>query len=260
MTPYNQALKTGRTSTFLRRAGSSGTFDPPDVCFLSPSISQPSFPTYRERAHLGSDRKLEDVVRKPGFHAPTCQGPENATIFTLVPQVPHAPSAAQQFLDTIKSQLTYHGPKSEDDNPAPYSLLTDYVFLNGPSVVWEQMEDIDGWAAPVGGDLGSQTAEYALRAFEFGPFAPVDPAKGISVPMHDLTAYRNTISDVIIHEKRAQLTQSSCPSNTCTGTGSLTFFEATDRDEDVTTGGTFVISEDTERDEGRRTALDDSRG
>ncbi|KAF8834274.1 hypothetical protein BDN67DRAFT_1016671 [Paxillus ammoniavirescens] len=183
--------------------------------------------------------------------------------------------------------------KSEDDNPAPYSLLTDYAFLNEPSVVWEP--------APVGSDLAGQTAEGALRAFEFGQFAPVDPAdqalarqklqakederaqqrylrrqqavererpqeeqrkkssignkengknkeKGISMPMHDLTARRNTTSDVIIHEKRTLLTQSSCPSNTCTGTGSLTFFEATDRDEDVTTGGTFVISEDTERD------------
>ncbi|KAF8838025.1 DUF544-domain-containing protein [Paxillus ammoniavirescens] len=121
---------------------------------------------------------------------------------------------AQQFLDTTKSQLTYHGLfqlasttkpgslvalfrnshlsvlyKSEDDNPALYSLVTDYVFLNEPSVVWERLEDIDGgWstfvdsdfnrAAPVGGDFAGQTAEGALRAFEFetGQFAPVDPA------------------------------------------------------------------------------------
>jgi hypothetical protein len=52
------------------------------------------------------------------------------------------------------------------------------------------LEDIDGgWstfvdsdfnkAAPVGGDFAGQTAEGALRAFEFetGQFAPVDPAE-----------------------------------------------------------------------------------
>ncbi|KIK88463.1 hypothetical protein PAXRUDRAFT_831809 [Paxillus rubicundulus Ve08.2h10] len=121
---------------------------------------------------------------------------------------------AQQFLDTTKSQLTYHGLfqlasttkpgslvalfrnshlsvlyRSEDDNSALYSLVTDYVFLNEPSVVWERLEDIDGgWstfvdsdfnrAAPVGGDFAGLTAEGALRAFEVetGQFAPVDPA------------------------------------------------------------------------------------
>ncbi|KAF8835060.1 hypothetical protein BDN67DRAFT_491690 [Paxillus ammoniavirescens] len=34
-------------------------------------------------------------------------------------------------------------------------------------------------AAPVGGDLASQTAEGALRAFEFGQFAPMDPAQDV---------------------------------------------------------------------------------
>ncbi|KAF8834472.1 hypothetical protein BDN67DRAFT_1016465 [Paxillus ammoniavirescens] len=52
----------------------------------------------------------------------------------------------------------------------------DYVFMNEPSVVWEQMDDIGGWAAPVGGDLAGQTTEGAQRAFEFGQFAPVDSA------------------------------------------------------------------------------------
>ncbi|KAF9219474.1 DUF544-domain-containing protein [Gyrodon lividus] len=121
---------------------------------------------------------------------------------------------AQQFLDSTKSQLTYHGLfqlasttepgslvalfrnshlsvlyKSSGDNPALYSLVTDYVFSNEPCVVWERLEDIDGgWSTfvdsglnksvPVGGDFAGQTAEGALRAFEFetGQFAPVDPA------------------------------------------------------------------------------------
>ncbi|KAF9231326.1 hypothetical protein BU15DRAFT_56276 [Melanogaster broomeanus] len=121
---------------------------------------------------------------------------------------------AQHFLDSTKSQLTYYGLfqlasslepgslvalfrnshlsvlyKSEEDTPALYSLVTDYVFLHEPSVVWERVEDVDGgWStfvdsdlhksAPVGGDFAGQTAEGALHAFELatGQFAVVDPA------------------------------------------------------------------------------------
>jgi hypothetical protein len=121
---------------------------------------------------------------------------------------------AQQFLNSTQSQLTYYGLfqlassiepgslvalfrnshlsvlyKSEDETPALYSLVSDYVFLNEPSVVWERLEDVDGgWStfvdsdlnksAPVGGDTAGQTAEGALRAFELetGQFSTVDPA------------------------------------------------------------------------------------
>lgn len=122
---------------------------------------------------------------------------------------------AQAFLESTKSQLTYHGLfqlaaqtepgslvalfrnshlsvlyKPEGDHPAIYSLVTDYVFLNEPSVVWERMEDVDGgWStfvdsdftrsSPAGGDFAGQTAESALRTFELesGQFSVVDPAE-----------------------------------------------------------------------------------
>lgn len=108
----------------------------------------------------------------------------------------------RRFLDSTQSQLTYHGLfhlattlapgslvalfrnshlsvlyKSTGDEPALYTLVTDQVFLQEPSVVWERFEDVDGgWstfvdsefvrASPAGGDFAGQTAEDTLRASE----------------------------------------------------------------------------------------------
>ncbi|KAF8645885.1 hypothetical protein AX16_007543 [Volvariella volvacea WC 439] len=110
----------------------------------------------------------------------------------------------RHFLETTQSQLTYHGlftlssmigpnnlvalfrnshlsvlykrPAATDDESL-YSLVTDSVFLNESSIVWERLEDIDGgwttWvdsdfvkASPAGGDFAGQTAEEALRVAE----------------------------------------------------------------------------------------------
>ncbi|EGN99424.1 hypothetical protein SERLA73DRAFT_182396 [Serpula lacrymans var. lacrymans S7.3] len=118
------------------------------------------------------------------------------------------------FLDNTQSQLTYYGLfhlasklepgtlvalfrnshlsvlyKPEGEEASLYSLVTDYVFLNEPSVVWERIEDVDGgWStfvdsdfvksSPAGGDFAGHTAESALQAFELesGQFSVVDPA------------------------------------------------------------------------------------
>ncbi|KAF8896641.1 hypothetical protein BD779DRAFT_1497035 [Infundibulicybe gibba] len=108
----------------------------------------------------------------------------------------------RQFLDNTQSQLTYYGLfnlasildpgslvalfrnshlsvlyKSAGEEASLYTLVTDHVFLNEPSVVWERLEDVDGgWstfvdsefirAAPAGGDFAGQTPEDALRAAE----------------------------------------------------------------------------------------------
>ncbi|KAG2101578.1 uncharacterized protein F5147DRAFT_616394 [Suillus discolor] len=108
----------------------------------------------------------------------------------------------QAFLDSTKSQLTYHGlfqlastlqpgslvalfrnshlsvlHKREGEDSSLYSLVTDHVFLQEPSVVWERLEDVDGVGStfvdsdfvrstPVGGDFAGQTAESALHALE----------------------------------------------------------------------------------------------
>lgn len=109
---------------------------------------------------------------------------------------------AQAFLESTKSQLTYHGlfqlasmlkpgslvalfrnshlsvlHKREGEDSSLYSLVTDYVFLQESSVVWERLEDVDGdgstfvdsdfiRSTPVGGDFAGHTAESALRALE----------------------------------------------------------------------------------------------
>lgn len=121
----------------------------------------------------------------------------------------------RRFLDTTQSQLTYHGlfnlattippgslvalyrnlhlsvlHKPEGEDTSLYSLVTDHVFLNESSVVWERIEDVDGGSStfvdsdfvrssPAGGDFAGQTAEDALRAAEYeqGQFVVSDPAE-----------------------------------------------------------------------------------
>lgn len=71
--------------------------------------------------------------------------------------------------------------------------MTDHVFFNEASVVWERLEDVDGgWStfvdsdfiksSPAGGDFAGQTAEDALRAaeFEMSQFVVSDPAEYVT--------------------------------------------------------------------------------
>ena len=127
------------------------------------------------------------------------------SIYLLSPRIlfyRFSATTVQRFLDNTKSQLTYHGLfhlattlapgslvalfrsshlsvlyKSKGDEPALYTLVTDQVFLQEPSVVWERLEDIDGgWstfvdsefvcASPAGGDFAGQSAEDTLRVSE----------------------------------------------------------------------------------------------
>ncbi|KAJ7692138.1 hypothetical protein B0H17DRAFT_1062018 [Mycena rosella] len=123
--------------------------------------------------------------------------------------------AIRDFLDSTRSQLTYHGlfhlattlapgalvalfrnshlsvlhKSASPSDAALYALVTDHVFLHERSVVWERLEDVDGGsstfvdsnfvrASPAGGDYAGQTAEDALRVAEMeaGLFVPHDPA------------------------------------------------------------------------------------
>ncbi|KAI0791194.1 hypothetical protein C8Q75DRAFT_715687 [Abortiporus biennis] len=109
----------------------------------------------------------------------------------------------REFIDSTQSQLTYYGlftlasilspgalvalfrnshlsvlyksPNPEDS--ALYTLVSDQVFLNESSVVWERIEDVEGGAStfydsdfrrssPAGGDYAGHTAESALAALE----------------------------------------------------------------------------------------------
>ena len=123
----------------------------------------------------------------------------------------------RQFLDTTKSQMTYHGlftlaqtipPGSlvalfrnlhlsvlhkpfSDGDESLYSLVTDQVFLNEPSVVWERLDDVDGGSStfvdgtfvkssPAGGDFSGHTAEEIVRMME-SQMAISDPAEYVSL-------------------------------------------------------------------------------
>ncbi|KAJ4471775.1 hypothetical protein C8J55DRAFT_152834 [Lentinula edodes] len=125
-------------------------------------------------------------------------------------------TSIRRFLDNTQSQLTYHGlfhlasttkpgalmalfrnlhlsvlyKRDTPEDTSLYNLVTDYIFLNEPSIVWERIEDVQGSmstfvdssfikSSPAGGDFAGQTAEEALRAAEMaqGEFYPSDPAE-----------------------------------------------------------------------------------
>lgn len=134
-------------------------------------------------------------------------------------------TSIRRFLDNTQSQLTYHGlfhlasttppgtlialfrnlhlsvlyKRDLPEDSSLYSLVTDYVFLNEPSIVWERIEDVDGGmstfvdssfvkSSPAGGDFAGQTAEEALRAaeMEHAQFFPSDPAECVNATLQPL--------------------------------------------------------------------------
>ncbi|KAF8965798.1 hypothetical protein BDZ97DRAFT_1811069 [Flammula alnicola] len=101
----------------------------------------------------------------PSALNPSSNGPSNAA------------SSSSQFLSNSTSPLPNAEAEPQSEDSALYTLVTDQVFLNEPSVVWERLEDVDGgWStfvdsefvksSPAGGDFAGQTAEEALRAAE----------------------------------------------------------------------------------------------
>lgn len=108
---------------------------------------------------------------------------------SVTPQ-PNAPShipSANAVAANTNANPTHHAQE-----PALYALVTDDVFLHEPSIVWERLEDVDGYlssfcdsdfhrAVPVGGDVAGQTAEGALRRFEMeAGLGVVDPLECVS--------------------------------------------------------------------------------
>lgn len=84
---------------------------------------------------------------------------------------------------------------ANEETPSPtaitraalFTLVTDQVFLNEPSIVWERLADVDGssssWvdadfrrASPAGGDFAGQTAEDALIAAQIAA-GIIDPSE-----------------------------------------------------------------------------------
>ncbi|THH08189.1 hypothetical protein EW146_g9070 [Bondarzewia mesenterica] len=158
--------------------------------------------------------------------------------------------AARTFLDTTQSQLTYHGlftlastlppntpvalfrnshlavlyksqTSQNDDENALYTLVTDQVFLNEPSIVWERLADVDQGAAafvdgifrkssPAGGDWAGHTGESALAALEGYSQAGVvvDPAADHALArrlQEEEDAYAHQVYARRQHERQAQM-------------------------------------------------------
>ena len=113
----------------------------------------------------------------PGAHLPTA--PSNAIASSSSSSQPIEASSSSIPADiyTTHPEAQFPPPSIPHEDTAIYTLVTDQVFLNEPSVVWERLEDVDGgWStfvdsefvrsSPAGGDFAGQTAEEALRAAE----------------------------------------------------------------------------------------------
>lgn len=108
----------------------------------------------------------------------------NSHLSVLYKHSPSASSSSHPSTASSPSQLqstvshSNNLPQADNtEDAALYTLVTDQVFLNEPSVVWERLEDVDGgWStfvdsyfvrsSPAGGDFAGQTAEETLRAAE----------------------------------------------------------------------------------------------
>ncbi|TDL25489.1 DUF544-domain-containing protein [Rickenella mellea] len=171
-------------------------------------------------------RKIEDALVIRTFLDTTSSQLTYYGLFTLASSLPpgslvalfrgshlavlHKPSSKSTPTRTtngVDSNSTEPGPSSSSSprpdpqangEPTPsasppdgglYTLVTDHVFRNEPSVVWERVEDVDGGsssfvdgnfmkASPAGGDFAGYSAESTLAALEaeMGQLAVVDPA------------------------------------------------------------------------------------
>ncbi|KAH8094508.1 hypothetical protein BXZ70DRAFT_908913 [Cristinia sonorae] len=129
------------------------------------------------RAHNGlsldDKRKIEDAIAIRTFIDHTQSQLTYYGLFTLASLL--APGALVALFRNSHLSVLYKSANPEDS--ALYTLVTDYVFLHEPSVVWERIEDVEGGAStfvdsdfvrssPAGGDYAGHTAESALAAME----------------------------------------------------------------------------------------------
>lgn len=86
------------------------------------------------------------------------------------------------------SHLSVLHRRADENETGLYNLVTDYVFHNEPSVIWERLEDVDGSgttfvdadfrkSSPAGGDFAGHTVQSALGVFDPAAYAEFDPAE-----------------------------------------------------------------------------------
>lgn len=160
--------------------------------FLSLTFCSPSCPTTAIVARQFLDATKSQLTYHGLFQLASTLEPDslvalfrNAHLSVLY-KSPSAGSVPPQH----NANPSYIPSADTNGNPthhALYALVTDDAFLHEPSIVWERLEDVDGYsssfcdsdfqrAVPVGGDVAGQTAEGALRRFEMDAgLGVVDP-------------------------------------------------------------------------------------
>lgn len=139
----SSAVRPGQLAALFRNSHLSVLYKPPKR--PSPAVSSSATP-----------------AEPDPFGDPATVAPESSSSSSTPP--------AEQVLDI--SQVD----DPEEDGPL-YSLVTDSVFANEPTIVWERLEDVEGGASsffdshfrpanPAGGDYAGASAEVALQAIE----------------------------------------------------------------------------------------------
>ncbi|KAI0956425.1 hypothetical protein AcV7_006835 [Taiwanofungus camphoratus] len=136
----------------------------------------------RDAAGSGADaltseerQKVEDAIVIRNFIARTQSQLTYHGLFTLAATL--APGALVALFRNAHLAVLHRPAARGAGDGALYTLATDQVFLHEPSVVWEQLEDVDGGgaafvdadfvrASPAGGDYAGHTGESALAALE----------------------------------------------------------------------------------------------
>ncbi|KAH7106298.1 DUF544-domain-containing protein [Auriculariales sp. MPI-PUGE-AT-0066] len=135
---------------------------------LSSSVKPGQLAALFRNSHLSVLYKPPKRSSPKGSSAPT----PSHDPFADMSQDAAGSSSAAPADDTVFEIST----TGEEDGPL-YSLVTDAVFANEPTIVWERLEDVEGGASsffdahfrpahPAGGDYAGATAETAMRAIE----------------------------------------------------------------------------------------------
>ncbi|KAK0473431.1 hypothetical protein IW261DRAFT_1504322 [Armillaria novae-zelandiae] len=181
----------------------------------------------------GADHTAKGQLVVGDNNDPQAESSRSATLSEEDRQKIEDAIVVRRFLDNTRSQLTYHGLFTLASTIRPgtlvalyrnlhlsvlykheqalYSLVTDYVFLKEPSVVWERLEDVDGGsstfvdsdfvrASPAGGDFAGQTAEEVVTA---GSYAPSDLAlaQQLQAEEHNRARYERELYERELHER-----------------------------------------------------------
>ena len=190
-------VKARRSTTRTRTGARSSTVSRVCVC----SFSQPDF-FFCSPVAIVAQQFLDATKSQLTYHglfqlASTLQPDSLVALFRNAhlsvvykspggdPGTPHPNSA-----DPVSNPNLNSNPDDATQDAALYALVTDDAFLHEPSIVWERLEDVDGYsssfvdsnfhrAVPIGGDVAGQTAEGALRRFEMeaGLCGVVNPAE-----------------------------------------------------------------------------------